>query len=186
MPRAKNAFRFVKERLRAIQSETPFDRFPKRFTIEIFKLVVVLINLFRGKLGVYPVMSPRQILLDRKFKTPSCKIGKLVTVYDVTANNKTTISRAFYALYIGPNHSSTGHQVSKLLLKRLVTTPKCKPIPMPDNVIQVVNDMGEQDGMLNGIEFCNIHHESTLADLFVDNHLHDDNGCVSNNDWGLS
>ena len=78
--------------------------------------------------------------------------------YDVTANNKTTIPIAFYALYIGPNDSGTGHKVFKLLSKRLVTTPKCKPVPMPNDVIQVVNDMGEQDGMLNGIQFCNIHH----------------------------
>ena len=109
-------------------------------------------------------MSPRQILFSKKFETPLCKIGELVMAYDVTANNKTTIPRAFYALYIRPNNNSTGHQVFKLLSKRLVTTPKCKPVPMPDNVIQVVNDMREQDGMPSGIEFRNIHHESTLAD----------------------
>ena len=129
-------------------------------------------------------MSPRQILFGKKFKTPLCKIGELVMAYDVTANNKTTIPRAFYALYIGPNNSSTGHQVFKLLSKRLVTTPKCKPVPMPDNVIQVVNDMGEQDGMPNGIKFRNIHHESTLADLFADDNLNDDDSNASDNDWG--
>ena len=59
VPRAENVIRFVKERLRAIQSETPFDRYPKRFTIEMLKRVVVLINLFRSKSGVHPVMSPR-------------------------------------------------------------------------------------------------------------------------------
>ena len=44
VPRAENAIQFVKERVRAVQSETPFDRYPKRFTIEILKRVVVLIN----------------------------------------------------------------------------------------------------------------------------------------------
>ena len=98
-------------------------------------------------------MSLRRILFGKKFKTPLCKIGKLVMAYEVTANNKTMIPRAFYALYIGPNDSGTGHKVFKLLSKQLVTTPKCKPVPMPDNVIQVVNDMGIQDGMSSGIEF---------------------------------
>ena len=106
--------------------------------------------------------------------------------YDVTANNKTTILRAFYALYIGPNDSGTGHQVFKLMTRRMVTTPKCKPIPMPDNVIQVVNDMGIQEGMPSGIQFRNIHHESTLADLFADNDFYDDDSCASDNDWGLN
>ena len=77
-------------------------------------------------------------------------------------------------------------QVFKLLSKQLVTTPKSKPVHMPEDVIQVVNDMGEQDDMPNGIQFCNTYHESTLADLFADNDLHDDNSCASDNDWGLN
>ena len=117
IPIAENAIRFVKERLRAIQSETPFDRSPKRFTIEILKRVVVFINSFRRKSGVHPEMTPRQILFGKKFKTLLCKIGKLVMAYDVTADNKTTKPRALYALYIGPNDSGTGHQVFKLATK---------------------------------------------------------------------
>ena len=100
VPRAENAIRFVKERVRSVQSKTPFDRYTKRFTIEMLKRVVVLINSFRRKSGVHPVMSPRQILFGKKFKAPLCKIGKLLMAYDVTANNKTTIPRAFYVLYV--------------------------------------------------------------------------------------
>ena len=57
---------------------------------------------------------------------------------------------------------------------------------MPDNVFQLVNDMGIQDGMPSEIEFRNIHHESTLADLFADNNLNDDNSNASDNDRGLN
>ena len=39
VPRAVNAIR-----MRAVQSETPFDRNTKRFTIELLKHVIVLIN----------------------------------------------------------------------------------------------------------------------------------------------
>ena len=125
-------------------------------------------------------------MFGKEFTTLLCKIGELVMAYDVTTNNKTTIPRTFYALYIGPNNSGTGHQVFKLLLKRSVTTPKCKPVPMPDNIIQVVNDMGIQEGMPSGIGFRNIHHESTLSDLFADKDLYDDNSNTSDNDWGLN
>ena len=55
-PRAENAIRFVKERVRLVQSETPFKQYPKRFTIELMRRVVVLINSFRRKLRVHPVM----------------------------------------------------------------------------------------------------------------------------------
>ena len=95
--------------MRLVQSESPCNRYPKRFTIELLKRVVVLVNSFRRKSGVHPVMLPRQILFGKKFKTPLCKIGELVMVYDVTADNKTTTPRAFYALYIGPNNSGTDH-----------------------------------------------------------------------------
>ena len=43
VPRAENTIRFVKERLRAIQSETPFEG----FTNKMLKRVDVLINLFK-------------------------------------------------------------------------------------------------------------------------------------------
>ena len=40
--------------------------------------------------------------------------------------------------------------------------------------------------MPSGIGFRNIHHESTLADLFADKDHNDDDSNVSNNDWGLN
>ena len=57
---------------------------------------------------------------------------------------------------------------------------------MPDNVIKVVNNMGGQDGIPSGIEFRNIHHELTFADLFADDDLNDDDSNASDNDWGLN
>ena len=46
--------------------------------------------------------------------------------------------------------------------------------------------MGKQEGMSNGIQFRNIHHKSTLADLFADDDLHDDHSCASDTDWDLN
>ena len=70
VPRAENLIRFVKERLRSIQCETPFNKYPKGLTIEMTRRVTVLIKSFRRKSGVHAVMSPRQILFGKKFKTP--------------------------------------------------------------------------------------------------------------------
>ena len=103
--------------------------------------------------------------------------------YDVKSTNKTLEPRALYALYIGPNDSGTGHQVFKLSTKKVLTTPKCKPVPMPDDVIKVVNDMGIQDKMPFGIQFHNIHHESTLSDLYADDDKSADSSCASDADF---
>ena len=63
------------------------------------------------------MISPRQILFGKKFKTPLCKIGELVMAYNVTSSNKTMDPRAFFGLYIRPNYSGTGHTVFKLATK---------------------------------------------------------------------
>ena len=100
------------------------------------------------------------------------------------SSNKTTDPRAFFALYIGPNDSGTGHQIFKLATKQLVTTPKCKPKPMPEDAVEVVNNIGKQEGILDGIQFHNIYHESTLSDLYADKVGHKDNdSCASDDDW---
>ena len=78
VPRVENAIIFVKERLRSIQCETPFDKYPKRLTIEMTRRVTILINSFRRNSGVHAVMSPRQLLFRKKFKTPLCKMGEIV------------------------------------------------------------------------------------------------------------
>ena len=83
VPRAKNTIRFMKERLQSIQNETPFDKYLKRLTIEMTRRATILINSFRRKSGVHAVMSPRQIIFGKKFKTPLCKMGELVLAYDV-------------------------------------------------------------------------------------------------------
>ena len=63
--RAKNIIKFVKERVRCIQSETPFIKYLKRLTIKIMKLVTILINLFNRKSGVHLVISARHILFEK-------------------------------------------------------------------------------------------------------------------------
>ena len=83
-------------------------------------------------------------------------MGELVLACDVTSNNKTSKPIAFYVLYIGPNDTGTCHSVFKLGTKSMIVTPRCKPIPMPDGVIQLINQMGKDDGSLEeGLVFRN-------------------------------
>ena len=57
---------------------------------------------------------------------------------------------------------------------------------MPDNVIVVVNQLGENDGMLDGIVFCNILKELTLDDIYGDVNSQDDSSCASDKRWDMS
>ena len=91
--------------------------------------------------------------------------------------------RAFFALYIRPNNSSTGHTLFKLSTKRLVTTPKCKPKPMTEDTITVVNEIEKEEGMPDGIQLHYMNHESTLSNLYANEVGHNDNSYASDNNW---
>ena len=63
----------------------------------------------------------------------------------------------------------------------MIIAQRCKPIPMSNNVIKVINQMGEDDGILNGIGFCNILKESILDNVYGDVNSQDDSTSLSTN-----
>ena len=185
VPRAKNAIRFAKKRLRSIQCKTQFNKYPKRLAIKMTKRATILINSFRRKSGVHAVMSPRQTIFGKKFKTPLCKIGELILAYDVESNYKTLKPRTFYALYIGPNDGSTSHSLFKLSTKAMIVTPRCKLIPMPNDAIKVVNQIREDDGSPEGILFCNIHKKTTVENIYNNVDSQDESSCAFDKSWDI-
>ena len=59
-------------------------------------------------------------------------------------------------------------------------------VSIPEDVIQVVNDMIKQEVTSDGIQFRNMHHhKSILLNLFANNDLYDDNSYASNADWKI-
>ena len=56
---------------------------------------------------------------------------------------------------------------------------------MPDNVIEVVNQMGENDGSLEGMVFCNIYKEITVEDMYDNDDSQDDSSCASDKSWDM-
>ena len=45
---------------------------------------------------------------------------------------------------------------------------------MAEDIVTVVNDIGKEEEMLDGIQFHNIHQESTLSDLYANEVGHND------------
>ena len=90
-------------------------------------------------------------------------------------------SRGFKAIstFVGKAFENIVDQVRINLHLDITNCTIDSHVSIPEDVIQVVNDMGKQEVTLDGIQFCNIHHKSILLDLFVDNDLYDDNIYVS-------
>ena len=56
---------------------------------------------------------------------------------------------------------------------------------MPKDIIQAVNKIGRQEGMLDGIQFRNIDKESTFSNLYTDDDSQDNNSCASDVNWKM-
>ena len=56
---------------------------------------------------------------------------------------------------------------------------------MPDVIIEVVNQMGEDDGSPDGIVFRNIHKESIVEDMYGDTDSQDNSSCASDKSWDM-
>ena len=55
---------------------------------------------------------------------------------------------------------------------------------MADDIIVTVDEIGRQEGMPDGIQFQNMHRESTFSDLYADEVGHDDDdSCASDDNW---
>ena len=152
------------------------------------KRATMRINTFRRKSGVHSLLSPRQTIFGRNSKhhCVRCKMGELVVAYDVLSKNKTSKPKTFYALYIGPNDEGTSYSVFKLSTKKDHHNTKTKPIPMPDNVIEALHQMGEDDGSLDRIDFCNILKESIIDYMYGDVNSQDNSICASDRSWDMA
>ena len=56
-------------------------------------------------------------------------------------------------------------------------------MPMPDNVIEVINQIGEDDGSPEGIVFGNIHKVLTVGGLYPDVDSQDNSDNASDTSW---
>jgi hypothetical protein len=86
-------------------------------------------------------------------------------------------------LYIGRADNGSGHAVFKLSTKQPVSVNRVTIIPTSDAVIKTVNDIGEQEKQLEGIEFSDLNGRITLEDFSKNDK--DDDSNASDDDFAL-
>ena len=69
--------------------------------------------------------------------------------YDTNSADSILYLRTFYALYIGLNNNGIGHLIFKLSTKKILTTMKYQPVPVPENLIKTIS---ETDSFTNKIQ----------------------------------
>ena len=90
------------------------------------------------------------IILGIQLQLPTTKCGQYVQGH-VGGPNDTDVERTIDSLYIGRNDNGSGHWVFKLDTKECISVNRITVIPMSDDFIQRINEMGAQDDQLGGI-----------------------------------
>ena len=173
VPQIERTNRFLKERIQCLRVDMPFKCLPRRFIIELVKRATIMINSLTLEGGVNNAISARAIVTRKVLHIPPCKLGEYVQA-KVPTTNETDKERIVDALYIGPNNNDTGHWVFKLKTKEKISVPRVIPIPMPELIIKVVNEMVGKEGEVEGIEFANMFDEVTINDIEVQDIKHGD------------
>jgi hypothetical protein len=94
--------RFLKEQIRSVRIMMPYNKTPKRFTIEMVHRITILINSLPKQNGIHSILSPREIVTGKKFQCPSIKIGQYFQGH-TGGTNSTDQERSidsFYALVV--------------------------------------------------------------------------------------
>jgi hypothetical protein len=147
VPEIKWRIRVVKERCRATRHSLPYERIPKLMTIHIVLNVVKLLYFFPTKGGVSDTLSPKIIMsgetLDFK-KHLSLHIGQYCQVHEEDTPRNSQVDCTKGAISLGPSGNlQGGFKFMALNSGKKIVRCSWDVIPMPDVVINRVNELGK-------------------------------------------
>ena len=130
-------------------------------------------------------MSPRQLVTDIPLRLLETEIGQYVQAHTGwTSSTEKDKERTSDAIYIGRADNGKVHDVLKMATGQVTTVNKVNPIPINDDHIQRVNNMGAIDGQPDGIILTSFYGDITINDL--DEHAGDDDNNASDQDFKFS
>ena len=156
VPEIERCIRTLKERCRAQWSRLPFKEcMPKIIVIGLVKNCVTWINSFPSAGGISSIYSPRTIMTGIKMDyNKNCKIafGEYAQVYNTTKNDMT--ERTVGGICLGPaNNIQGGYQFMKLATGKVITKYKFYKVPMTNEVVERVIEIGRKQKAAEGLQF---------------------------------
>jgi hypothetical protein len=152
VPEIERRIRVVKERCRATRHSLPHERLPKIMTIHIVLNVVKLLNFFPTKGGVSDTLSPKTIISGEKLdfkKHLSLQIGQYCQVHEEDTPRNSQVARTKGAISLGPSGNlQGGFKFMALNSGKKILRRSWDMIPMPDAVINRVNELGKDQPRL--------------------------------------
>ncbi len=149
VPKIERQIRVIKERVRATRHSLPFKLIPLLMLIELIYSSTLWINAFPPKGGVSTTLSPRNILTGIQFDfNKHCKLpfGSYVQAHQEPSPSNTQTARTVGAICLGPTGNIQGaYKFLNLRTGKRIIRRRWTSLPMPQEVIDRVNDLGKAD-----------------------------------------
>ena len=151
VPKIERQIRVIKERVRSTRHTLPFKVIPLCMLIDLVYSTTIWLNAFPPKGGVSSNLSPRSIITGITFdynKHCRASFGSYVQTHEEPATTSTMQARTLGAICLGPTGNSQGsYKFMNLRTGRRITRRKWTNLPMPQEVIDRVNELGKTDGL---------------------------------------
>ena len=165
-PFIERRIRWIKEKARSVRHDLPYAVMPKLMIVELLYFVVHWLNAFPAKNGVSDTISPGTILTgvtpDYK-KHCKANFGSYVQTHEEFAPRNSMEARTIGAITLGSDNSEqAGYWFMSLNTGKRIHRRNWTPLPMSDEVVSRVEQLGRRDGQPNLLVFANKHGENLL------------------------
>jgi hypothetical protein len=149
VPKIERQICVIKERVRATRHTLPFKMIPLIMLINLIYSSVLWINTFPPKGSVSTNLSPRNIMTGIQFDyNKHCQLpfGSYVQAHQEPNPTNTQAARTVGAICLGPASNILGsYKFLNLITSRRITCRRWTALPMPQEVIDRVNQLGKAD-----------------------------------------
>jgi hypothetical protein len=184
VPEIERSIQTVKERIRVCLHDLPFSTYPKVLTKEVILNSNSWLNAFPSENGISKDVSPREIITGKPtdFKT-DCRV-EFGTYCQIHENNNITNKdhpRSIDAIALGP----TGNRQGTYNFLTLDTWEKVgrnhwTELPMPRQIIEIVNNKGKAEGQKPVPRHNNFNFEWRPSIPFVTEHEDKNDETINN------
>jgi hypothetical protein len=156
VPEAERNNRVIKERFRSAFHRLPFKKVPKIMVKILAMESDKKLNFFPPKGGISSYYSPRMILHQQPLdysKHCSIPFGSYVQAHHEPDKKNTQHPRTLDCIYLRYlDNNQGGHHLLDLRTGRTIKRRTVTTIPITQNVIDLVHQMSDNDGMQDGLK----------------------------------
>jgi len=160
VPAVERNNRVIRERVRAGWSRLPYKAcIPKIIVQALVENCVMWINNFPRKNGVSKTIGPRALMGARKLDFNidcKCEFGQYVQTHEYEEPRNSLADRTLGAICLGPTGNRQGtYKFMSLRTGKLIKCGAWTEVPMTDEVIRRVIEIGEAEKAMHGLKFNN-------------------------------